>query len=174
MVPSSRHTQKKDKVSVAHRKRCPCTNVRGCVQAPVHPLNNTSCNQQFQCKRVFWTKMMIFLLCVRPGLTSVSVGLITPPKKLLQLRWLALLASFARTHTVDDSVQYIEHGENIEDERNTSCCWYKFSELKSRNPRILFNRGNGSQETRRYTGGQDKQRATERKRHKVRAHQSGM
>ena len=69
----------------------------------------------------------------------MSVGLITPPKKLLQLRWLALLASFARTHTVDDSVQYIEHGENIEDERNTSCCWYKFSELKSRNPRILFN-----------------------------------
>ena len=35
----------------------------------------------------------------RPGLTGVSVGVITPTKKnLLQLRWLALLASFARTH----------------------------------------------------------------------------
>ena len=44
----------------------------------------------------------------RRGLTSVSVGVITLRKNLLQLMWLALLASL-HVHTVDD----IEHGENI-------------------------------------------------------------
>ena len=52
----------------------------------------------------------------------------------------ACSAGKLHVHTVDDSVQYIEHKRKTRrDEINTGCCCYKITEFKSRNPRILFN-----------------------------------
>ena len=65
-------------------------------------------------------------------------------------------------HTVDDSVQYIEHKRKTRrDEINTGCCCYKFTEFKSRNPRILFNTAEARHQRNRGPGpsrGQPKER----------------
>ena len=76
-------------------------------------------------------------------------------------------------HTVDDSVQCIdEHKRKTRrDEINTSCCCYKSSEVAESSGAVQHL---GSQETKRSTGSQDTQKATERKRQIVRAHQSGL
>ena len=57
----------------------------------------------------------------------MSVGVITAKQS--ATTEVACSVGKLHVHTVDDSVQYIEQKRKI----------YKFTELKSRNPRILFN-----------------------------------
>ena len=75
----------------------------------------------------------------RPGLTSVSVGVMTPRERVCQSRCGLRCWQGLHLHTVIKCAVHRISMRNAHDRRNTGCSWIKFSESIQWNPRILSN-----------------------------------